>query len=130
MRSRDYLASRVSGRGDAKQDLLRAGVSLLEPALQRIGGGFVTTFDGFEDSDAGRHGWFGGALMQGKTPGDQPLPEGERQTQDSEDGKNCVGKFHQDHRETVHPAQTVAGASTGLASMRSSRTSTPCGGMS
>jgi hypothetical protein len=53
------------------------------------------------------------------------LPEGQRQAQEGERSGNCVGEIH---RGAAGKTQAVASA--GLASMRSSRTSTPCGGMS
>ena len=95
-----HFTNRVIGIGDAKQDLHRAGIILIEPALQRSGGRFVAAFEGFEQGDGRRKGRVGDAPVQGKAPGRQPLPEDERQAQEGERGENCVGEIHQGSRTT------------------------------
>ena len=47
----DDFANRITGVGDAEQNLNLAGVILIEPALERFGGGGVAAFERFEQGD-------------------------------------------------------------------------------
>jgi hypothetical protein len=81
MSSRTDFTNRIAGVGDAEEDLGRPGIILVEPALQRFGGGGVTAFEGFEQGNGRRKRRVRDPLVQGESPGGQPLPECERKAQ-------------------------------------------------
>ena len=86
-------ADRIPGIGDAEQNLNRAGVILIKPALERFGGGGVAAFERFEQGDGGGKGKIGDAPVQRKTPGGEPLPEREGKTQPCQDRESGFEKI-------------------------------------
>ena len=121
----DDPANRIVGVRDTEEDLHRAGIILVEPALQRGGGGVIAAFERFEQGDGRGKGRFVDAPVQRKPHGGEPLPENEGETQQCQDGQGGFGKIH---RGKQTPNQAVAPEI--LCSGCSSSTSTPCGGRS
>jgi hypothetical protein len=58
--------------------------------LERICGGRVTTFEGFEDGHGGRKRGVGDSLMQGKFSRGDILPKAEREAQNCERGEDRI----------------------------------------
>ena len=83
----DDLANRITGVGDAEQNFNRSGVILIEPALERFGGGGVAAFERFEQADGGGKGQIRDAPVQWKSRGGEPLPEHQREAQQRQGGK-------------------------------------------
>jgi hypothetical protein len=75
----DDFADEIAGVGDAEEDLGLAGVILVEPALERFGGGGVAAFERFEDGNGGREICFGNPLVQREFLRGEKLPEQQRE---------------------------------------------------
>jgi hypothetical protein len=93
----DFLndfANGIIGVRDAEEDLRLAGIILVEPVLERFGGGGVAAFERFEQGDCRCKIGFGSALMQRESARGEPLPERECEAQERKDGENCVGDVH------------------------------------
>jgi len=88
------FADGIAGVGDAEEDLGLAGIILVEPALERFGGGRVAAFERFEDGNGGRKIRFGNPSVERELLRGEKLPEQQRETQNGKRGKSCVEEIH------------------------------------